>query len=215
MAHKLLMLYKSELSLLQIIIKKLKWKNFYRSIITLILSILIIITVKYEVQSQWTNLSFASLVIWYLVFLKDSTLESERVIKFDNGGKNYYQVRTEGLKKFLKNEGIDTNPKKIELLIKLVEKQAEEQKVPFFIGRGIILSILLPIISATYTIVLNKYTNNLETVILIFLIIIITILLIFIYLSVFKFLYDDFINGDYQKYKTIANDLRELYFKAV
>ncbi|WP_328800460.1 hypothetical protein T3H97_18040 [Paenibacillus sp. LX16] len=115
----------------------------------------------------------------------------------------------------MRNESIDTDPKKIDLLIKLVEKQAEEQKVPFFVGRGILLTILLPIVSTTYTNILNKYTDDLTTVLTIFAIISAIVLLAFIYATVFRFIYDEFINGDYQRYKTIANDLRELHFKLV
>ncbi|PWV90617.1 hypothetical protein DFQ01_14130 [Paenibacillus cellulosilyticus] len=215
MAHKLLRLYKTDLSLSHIIIKKLKWRNFNRSMVALVISILLIVILKYALHSVWENVGFSSLIIWYLVFLRDSILERDRVIEFDNGGKSYYQVRIDGLKKFLRNEGIDTEPKKIDLLIKIVEKQSEDIKIPFFVGRGIFLSVLIPIISATYTNILNKYTDNLETVVMIFLIIALIILLIFIYISAIKLIYDEFINGDYQRYKTIANDLRELYFKEV
>ncbi|MEN1985662.1 hypothetical protein [Paenibacillus hubeiensis] len=215
MADKLLRLYKKDLSLLQIMFKKMKWQGFYRSIIAILSSIILIIALKYNLKSDWSNASFISLIICFVVSLRDLTLERDRIIKFENNGKNYYQVRIEGLRKFLRNEGIDTDPKKIDLLIKLVEKQAEEQKVPFFVGRGILLTVLLPIVSATYTNILNKYTDDLTTVLTIFLIILGVILLVFIYASFFRFIYDEFINGDYQRYKTIANDLRELHFKVV
>ncbi|WP_110930082.1 hypothetical protein [Paenibacillus bouchesdurhonensis] len=215
MTHRLLKLYKTDLSLFHILIKKIKWTNYYKSIITLILCILFMIAVKNQIQSSWGNASFVTLFFWYVVFLRDSKRERDRIIQFDNGGKNYYQVRIDGLKKFLRNEGIDTDPQKIDLLIKMVEKQSEEQKVPFFIGRGIILTIIIPIISATYTNILNKYVDNLETVIFIFVILIAIIIILFCYASIYKFIYDEFINGDYQRYKIIANDLRELYFKEV
>ncbi|MDN4600672.1 hypothetical protein P5G61_05500 [Paenibacillus sp. F6_3S_P_1C] len=215
MADKLLKLYKKDLSLLHIMFKKMKWQGFYRSIIFLLSSIILIIVIKYSFKSDWSNASFISLIICFVVSLRDLTLERDRITKSDNNGKNYYQVRIEGLRKFLRNESIDTDPKKLDLLIKLVEKQAEEQKVPFFVGRGILLTVLLPIVSATYTNILNKYTDDLTTVLTIFLIILAVILFAFIYATFFRFIYDEFINGDYQRYKTIANDLRELHFKLV
>ncbi|KJD43629.1 hypothetical protein [Paenibacillus terrae] len=215
MAHKLLKLYKNDLSLFHTLIKKMKWTNFYKSIFTLILSIALIIILKNQIQSSWGNISFVILILWYVVFFRESKRERDRIIQIDNGGKSYYQVRIDGLKKFLRNEGIDTDPQKIDLLIKMVEKHSEEEKVPFFIGRGIILTIIIPIITATYTNILNKYIDRLETVILIFIVLIAIILILFYYVSIFKFFYDEFINGDYQRYKTIANDLRELYFKEV
>ncbi|QDY83523.1 hypothetical protein FQU75_08920 [Paenibacillus polymyxa] len=215
MTDKLLKLYKKDLSLLHIMMKKIKWQGFNRSIIALILSIILIIAIKYNIKSDWSNVSFVSLIICIVILFRDLILERDRIIKFDNKGKNYYQIRIEGLRAFLRNESIDTDPKKIDLLIKLVEKQAEEQKVPFFVGRGILLTILLPIVSATYTNILNKYTDDLTTVLTIFAIISAIVLLAFIYATVFRFIYDEFINGDYQRYKTIANDLRELHFKLV
>ncbi|MCG7385596.1 hypothetical protein [Paenibacillus sp. ACRRY] len=213
MADKLLKLYKKDLSLLHIMFKKMRWQGFKRSIILLVSCFILIILIKYNFKSDWSNISFISLIMCFVVALRDLTLERDRIIESENKGKNYYQVRIEGLRKFLRNESIDTDPKKIELLIKLVEKQAEEQKVPFFVGRGILLTVLLPIISATYTNILNKYTDDLTTVLTIFLILLIVILFVFIYATLFRFIYDDFINGDYQRYKTIANDLRELHFK--
>nr|WP_154892421.1 hypothetical protein [Paenibacillus xylanexedens] len=213
MAEKLLKLYKKDLSLLQIMFKKMQWKGFFRSIIFLLLSIVSIIVITKYVESDWSNASFILLIICFFVSLKDLTTERDRIIEFENNGKNYYQIRIQGLRTFLKNESIDTDSKKIELLIKLVEKQSEEQKVPFFVGRGIVLTVLLPIVSATYTNILNKYTEDLTTVLTIFLVILGVVLLLFIYATVFRFIYDEFINGDYQRYKTIANDLRELHFK--
>lgn len=135
MADKLLKLYKKDLSLLHIMFKKMKWQGFKRSIIFLVSCIILIILIKYNFKSEWSNISFISLIMCFLVSLRDLTLERDRIIESDNNGKNYYQVRIEGLRKFLRNESIDTDPKKIELLIKLVEKQAEEQKVSFFVGR--------------------------------------------------------------------------------
>lgn len=213
MADKLLKLYKKDLSLFHIMLKKLKWKGFKRSIIFLVSCIISIILIKYNFKSDWSNISYISLIMCFMVSFKDLTLERDRIIESDYKGKNYYQVRMEGLRKFLRSESIDTDPKKIESLIKLVEKQAEEQKVPFFVGRGILLTVLLPIISATYTNILNKYTDDLTTVLIIFSVLLIVILCIFISATLFRFVYDDFINGDYQRYKTIANDLRELHFK--
>lgn len=213
MADKILKLYKKDLSLSNIMTKKIKWQGFYRFLITLILSIILIIIMKYNIKSNLSNLSFISLIVCIVIFFKDLILERDRITRFDNKGKTYYQIRIDGLKIFLKNESIDTDPKKLELLIKLVEKQAEEQKVPFFVGRGILLTILLPIVSATYTNILNKYTNDLNTVLIIFIVILVSLLLIFIYATFFRFIYDEFINGDYQRYKTIANDLREIHFK--
>lgn len=213
MADELLKLYKKDLSLINIMFKKMEWQGFKRTFILLMSSIILIILMKYNFKSEWSNISFVSLIICFIVSLRDLAIERDRIIESDNNGKNYYQVRIEGLKKFLRNGSIDTDPKKIELLIKLVEKQAEEQKVPFFVGRGILLTVLLPIISATYTNILNKYTDDLTTVLTIFLILLIIILFVFIYATLFRFIYDDFINGDYQRYKTIANDLRELHFK--
>ncbi|GAB6988721.1 hypothetical protein [Paenibacillus pini] len=215
MAHKLLKLYKDDLSLFHILIKKMRWTNFNKTIFILLFSIALIIILKSQINSLWGNASFLLLILCYVVFLREAKLESDRIIQSDNSGKSYYQARMDGLKRFLKNEGFDTNPQKIDLLIKMVEKQSEEAKVPFFIGRGIILTIIIPIISATYTNILNKYIDRLEIVILIFVIFIATVLIIFYYVSIFKLFYDEIINGDYQRYKTIANDLRELYFREV
>ncbi len=213
MAGKLLELYKKDLSLLQIMFKKFQWKGFLCSIISLVVIIIVIIFIKTCFKSDWTNASFFLLIISFFLFLKDSRKEKDRIINSDHNGKNYDQIRLDGLRRFLRNESIDTDLKKIELLIQLVEKQAEELKVPFFVGRGILLTVLLPIVSATYTNILNKYADDLTTVLILFSTIVIIIISVFIYATILRFIYEISINGDYQRYKTIANDLRELHFK--
>jgi hypothetical protein len=215
MTTKLLKLYKNELSLKQVMIKKIKWGNYLKSLILLVFTLAVIIITKFLINSSWGDLSFLLFALWMFIFLRDATKESERIINDVNGGKSYHQIRVEGLKGFLKREGLDYNPKKLELLIKMLEQQSEELKVPFFVGRGIFLALIISIISATYTNILNKYISNIETVSIIFVVLIIGLLILMYYVSIFKFLYDEFFNGDYQRYKTIANDVRDLYFNVV
>jgi hypothetical protein len=156
------------------------------------------------------------LIGWLLSLNKYTNKEIKRICTEVHSGRNYYQVKIDKLRKFLRAEGIDTNAAKLKLLIEYTEKSAEEYKYPFIISRGTFFSVTFPIIVTTVGYVLNRHVEKLEIALLASSGVIVILTIVLIYTSLIKkFIFDELINGDYQRLKTIANDLRELYFKEV
>lgn len=216
MAHKLLDLYKKELSLKRIMLRYLSAKYYILSSILLLVVILIVVGINIYVGGVYGLLSFFIIIGWIIFLNKYTNYERDRIKNEIHKGKNYNEIKQEKLKKFLRTEALDVNPQKIKLLIELTEKSAEEFKSDFFIGRGAFLSITIPIIVATVSYIYNKHVERLEVALVVALLLLVAVIFIFFYVSLFKILvYDEFINGDYKKLKTIANDLRELYFREV
>ncbi len=214
MVNELLELYKTKLTLRKIVIKNMKLSNLKKSIVSLLICLFLIVISFVFISNEFNYAPLGLLFLWAYIFIKETDVEIKRIQREQNQGKNYYQIRIQHLKTYLKNEGIDHDQTKLKLLIEMVDKQAEEFIIPFLIGRGLFLSFFIPLWSALITYTLNRHIERLELAVVIVVVASFIIMVIWLFSSMLKqIIYDEIINGDYQRLKAISNDIREIHFK--
>ena len=116
------------------------------------------------------------------------------------------------LKKFFDDEKIDLSSDKLKLLITFVDKQAEESKVPFLLGRGLMAALLIPL----WVQIISWFFNRIDDIKILGLFILILVYFVILISTLIKMcgtIYDHIINSDYYRLKRISNDLFELQLK--
>ncbi|WP_411347201.1 hypothetical protein [Paenibacillus sp. WLX2291] len=176
MSYKLLNLYKTELSKRKLILDQMIKSNFKRTQIsfTAIMSVLIILIFDFFHPPFFhppflyfdISLIIILFIASYIIFLKEYQKESMRVIN-STGKNDYSELRIEGLKNYFISNGIDYNTEKIELLIKMIEKQSNELNTNFFVGGNAMITIMASFLTSTIVSVLNKYITNIGTALII------------------------------------------------
>jgi len=214
MVNKLLAIYKKEFTLRNIIFRYFNWRTVTFHYIFIFGSIILACTLAIVFRNLgYILVSFASIIV-FPNLLKKMELERDRILKDIHNCSDFTSLRLRRLKKFLKDESLDHAINKIELLISLVDKQAEETRVPFLVGRGAVAAFLIPIWIQCISWILNKKIETVESFTF-FIVLLIGILIVIIgLLSFWKMIvHDEIVNGDYNRLKLISNDLREMQFK--
>lgn len=214
MVYKLLLIYKSELSLRNVIFKYFNWKLLFPHLLFILLSLIVSITLAIIFKKPQYILFLLVVLIVLPSLYKKVESERDRILLEEHNGLSLSGVRMKRLKKFLKDESIDHFNEKLNLLISSVDKQAEEYRVPFLVGRGVIAAFLIPIWIQGISWVLNKQIDTIENFIVfiatLFFFLILVAWLLFLWK---KIIHEEIINSDYNRLKTISNDLREYQFK--
>lgn len=214
MVYKLLKIYKNELNLKNIVLRHISWNKFIVHIILFFLSIVGPFILKLNFDEALTDILYLFVIPIVLNFFKKLDKEVKRVYKDVHGGLNYVKLRISRLNKFLKEEGIDHSKEKINLLIAMIDKNAEELRVPFLVGRGLLVALLVPIWVQCLAWAFQKQITQIKEAVIFVCIILAVLIVIWYLIIIFKYtVYDEFFNGDYNRYKTIANDLREIILK--
>ncbi|MUG87278.1 hypothetical protein GNP92_13130 [Paenibacillus timonensis] len=214
MVYKLLSIYKSELTLRNIIFKYFNWRLIFPHVLFIIISFIVSLTFAAILKKPQFILLFLVTLIVLPSLYKKTESERDRILSEEHEGLNISGVRMKRLKKFLKVESIDHSNEKLNLLISSVDKQAEESKVPFLVGRGVMAALLIPIWIQGIAWVLNKQIDSIEGFVVFSTILLLLLILVAAFLSFWKtFVHDEIINSDYNRLKTISNDLREYQFK--
>ncbi|MNW44888.1 hypothetical protein D3C74_221370 [compost metagenome] len=214
MVYKLLEVYKKELSIRNLVFKYFNWKKILPLIIFFVTFLTVsIILALIKNQPLYLSINILS-IITFFGLLKEVESQREKILKEFHNGLSLAGIRMKRLKKFLKEESIDHPKEKLDLLVTFVDKQAEELKTPFLIGKGVMAALLIPIWIQGIAWILNKQISTFEGFVF-FIIILVLFLLIFWSILFFwkSIVHDEIINSDYNRLKMILNDLRELQFK--
>ncbi|RJE91210.1 hypothetical protein D3P07_03870 [Paenibacillus sp. 1011MAR3C5] len=214
LAYKLLDIYKRELSLRVVFFKHFNWKQVAFHLTCIFILIVLSFTISW-LSGNPVSLSIMLLSVLVMPNLfKRTEEERTRIYNQFHYGLNYYELRMRRLRKFLKDEGIDFSKEKIAALITLIDKQADEHKIPFLVGRGVLAAILIPIWVQGISWVLNKQITRIEEAVVFIVILLAIIFLIWMVITAWKkIIYDEIINSDYNRLKLMSSDLRELVFK--
>ncbi|SEB10104.1 hypothetical protein [Paenibacillus sp. 276b] len=214
MVTKLLLIYKSELSLRNIIFNHFNWKLIFPHLCFILVSLVIAITLAVIFNQPPYLLIFLAVILVLPNLFKRTEKERDRILSEEHNGLNFSDIRMKRLRKFLKEESIDHSKEKLNLLISYVDKQAEEKRVPFLVGRGVMAALLIPIWIQGIAWILNKQIDSIEWFVVFIIILLLILILVTMFLSFWKtIVHDEIVNSDYNSLKIISSDLREYQFK--
>lgn len=210
MVYRIYDYYKKDISIKNLIFKYINWWHLFVPIIfCIILSSLVI----YLFKIFNTPLLSLTFLIPAYIFSHFLLKESKKIIKIKYQTidfKEFNKYRMLLLKTHLEMNNID-NSEKLSFLIKLIEEHISDLKTPSFFNKGLLAALFAPIwiqfVSWYFSINVTKW-EDVGTLIA-YTIILLSAFLFISYL--FKMLiYDDFIDGKYNTYKRLRNDLNEI-----
>ncbi|WP_345243214.1 hypothetical protein [Pontibacillus salipaludis] len=163
-------------------------------------------------------LVFIIFILSSLYLIHNLNKEYKRVLneKYDIFSENYLwnslefkKLKLNKLEEELENEEI-IGKEKIQYLIELSEEAQEDLKAPYWLNKGVFISVALPVwiqfLSWTY----KNEINNSNEALLFFSVIIIVLVLFFFFIGTVKGFFNE-VFSSYSKMKNLTFDLKSIY----
>ncbi len=189
-----------------------KYFNKRKLIVQFILSILILlISIKFAYKLKYKII--ITLIICFFIFycciiIRNEMNRINKRIYNKNTQEETNNYRSEKFKKYIYEQEINT--RQLEYLINFIDKQIKESKIPIFIKNGFVFgTVWIKYIDVIFE---SSIESNIDSTILMILINLTIITLIFATYPI-KILYDDFINRDFNKMRSMNYLLKQIYLE--
>lgn len=160
----------------------------------------------------YPQISCLFLTLPIFCFYRQSVKEFERVIKEEYSGLNLFHFSRKKLKQFLVDKGM-YDKEKLKLLFERAEKTADTLTTPMFVNRGTLLSFLIPLWTIVLNLIFLKQDLSLTDGVILVGCIVLLLLTLWFITKLISQLFDDFVNSDYYKLKSISDILWDFYIE--
>ncbi|UOR13686.1 hypothetical protein [Halobacillus amylolyticus] len=146
-----------------------------------------------------------------MLYVKKEKNRIAKEVYNQDSPKDVFYKRKKEFADYLEQKGV-VEPHQFEYLIELIDKNAQDLKVPFLINWGLIAAIIAPVWIQYITFIFTKEINSFAEatwttgIFLLFIVI-----LLYVGSIVRSFLVGELLNGEYNRMKQMGNMVRDIY----
>ncbi|WP_163528822.1 hypothetical protein [Halobacillus ihumii] len=211
MVYELFSFYKENMSFWNVYFKHMK-----KWLVILLFSAVVIISLGMLFVSYWMGVEWFILLSFIpigllMLYVRKEKIRITKEVYHQESQLDVFYKKKEQFAEYLQQSGI-VEPYQFEYLIQLIDKKAQDLKVPFLINWGIMTAIAAPVwIQYIQYLFSNEITSLQEATGTLGVLMLFIIVLLYAGSLIRSFVVGELLNGEYNRMRQMGNLVRDIY----